>query len=87
MPDGETALFKLIQHAGQPSIRIEATQAPFDAKEALKGRGYRWNSVKRVWSIEQSGKTEQDERQWLRDVCGCTSPEITKITWRVRHRA
>lgn len=86
MPEGETALFKLIQRAERPSIRIEATHAPFEAKEALKGRGYRWNSHKRVWATEQLAEAEEDERQWLREVCGCATPDITQISWRVRHR-
>lgn len=52
MPDGETALCKLIRQAEQPNVRIEATNAPFEAKDSLKAKGYRWHPDKRTWWTE-----------------------------------
>jgi DNA polymerase-3 subunit epsilon len=86
MPDGETALFKLIRQAEQDSVRIAATNAPFDSKDALKARGYRWQPTTRVWQTELPSDRESAERAWLRDVCACPNPIVRRITWRLRHR-
>lgn len=87
MPDGETALFKLIRQAETESLRIEATNAPFEAKDALKARGYRWLPATKVWHTELDIERESNERTWLRDVCECPQPVVTRVTWRERHRA
>lgn len=86
MPNGETALAKLIRTAEQPSVRIEATQAPFAFKDALKGRGYRWHSTRRVWWCEIAAERDMEERRWLADVCSCHVPVIQPVTWNERHR-
>jgi len=61
MPDGETALAKLIRQAEQPSVKIEAVNAPYEAKDALKGRGYRWHVHKRTWWNEIPAANEPAE--------------------------
>jgi len=86
MPDGETALAKLIRQAEQPSVRIEATNAPYEAKDALKAKGYRWHTDKRTWWTEIVAADEPAEREWLRDACSCTQPRVTPVTWAERHR-
>jgi DNA polymerase-3 subunit epsilon len=86
MPDGETALFKLIRQAEQDSVRIEATNAPFEAKDALKARGYRWQPATRIWHIALPVDHESAGRAWLRETCACPYPTIKQITWRQRHR-
>lgn len=84
--DGETALAKLIRQAEQPSVRIEATKAPFEAKDVLKARGYRWHAEKRTWWTEIATAGEAGELDWLRDACSCTQPKLTPVTWAERHR-
>lgn len=86
MPDGETALTKLIRQAEQASVRIEATNAPYDAKDALKARGYRWHADKRTWWTELPAVNEQVELDWLRDACSCARPSVISVTWMQRHR-
>jgi len=86
MSDGETALLKLVREAEQPSVKIEATNAPFEAKDGLKSRGYRWNGAKRVWTIQLPQQREADEREWLRGTCGCADPTVIELTWTSRHR-
>lgn len=86
LPDGETALCKLIRQAEVPTIRVEATNAPFDAREALKGRGYRWNAGTRVWWTELPPEREAAERQWLQQKASCMQPKIETVTWHQRHR-
>jgi DNA polymerase-3 subunit epsilon len=86
LPDGETALAKLIRQAEQPSVRIEATNAPFEAKDVLKARGYRWHADKRTWWTEIATAAETVELGWLRDTCSCAQPRLTPVTWAQRHR-
>lgn len=86
MPDGETALAKLIRQAEQPSVKIEAVNAPYEAKDALKGRGYRWHVDKRTWWNEIPVANEPAECEWLRDACTCERPQVTPVTWSQRHR-
>lgn len=86
MPDGETALAKLVRTAEQDCLLVEATNAPFEAKDALKARGYRWQAAARVWQTELRDQQEDEERAWLRDVCACPSPNVIKVTWHQRHR-
>jgi DNA polymerase III subunit epsilon len=40
---GEVAMKRLLDTARKPSMRIWAENAPFDFKDILKARGYRWN--------------------------------------------
>ncbi|MDJ0391044.1 3'-5' exonuclease [Roseomonas sp. E05] len=49
-----TALTQLLQGARQTRWRIWAEQAPFEAKDRLKARGYRWNGEgqPRAWFID-----------------------------------
>ena len=47
--DGKTGLARLLGAGAAPSYRLQATQAPFDAKDTLKARGYRWDAEQRVW--------------------------------------
>lgn len=43
LSDGRTALAHLLDAARAPTWRIVATNSPFDQKDKLKARGYRWN--------------------------------------------
>lgn len=48
--DGHTTgLTRLMAAAAQPSFKLRATGAPFEAKDLLKTRGYRWDAAARVW--------------------------------------
>lgn len=49
-----------------PQYKLHATGAPFDAKDLLKARGYRWDSTQRVWHTRLSSGAELDaECAWL----------------------
>lgn len=54
---GVPAMARLLERARQPSWRIWAENAPFDLKDALKARGYRWN-----------GEGNPNPRAWYNDV-------------------
>lgn len=54
---GELALSVLLQNARKTTCRVWAENSPFDFKDILKARGYRWNAG-------DNGKP----RSWYRDV-------------------
>ncbi len=62
-----TGLAQLVEQGRKPSYRLQATAAPFDAKDLLKARGYRWNAEQKVWHT-RLGDAEalQAECDWLR---------------------
>ena len=61
------ALATLIAASRQPAYRLSATGAPFESKDRLKTRGYRWNGDQRVWQTRVGSDTELEaELQWLR---------------------
>lgn len=68
LPLGDgTGLAQLIHGAAQPSFTLQATQAPFDAKDVLKARGYRWNAEQRVWHTRIASEALLTaEYEWLR---------------------
>ena len=63
-----TGCAQLIEVAQQPSFRLQATNAPFDAKDKLKVRGYRWNAEQKVWGTRLSDVNAlQAEYIWLKE--------------------
>lgn len=63
-----TGLAHLMAQARNPSYRLMATNAPFDAKDQLKARGYRWNAEQKVWSTRfGDSKTLEAEFAWLKE--------------------
>ena len=62
------ALATLIAASRQPAYRLSATGAPFDSKDRLKARRYRWNGEQRVWQTRiDSEAALEAELQWLRE--------------------
>lgn len=63
-----TGCAQLIEVAQQPSFRLQATNAPFDAKDKLKARGYRWNAEQKVWGARLNDVNAlQAEYVWLKE--------------------
>lgn len=63
-----TGLAHLLDVASKPSYRLQATQAPFDAKDKLKARGYRWNADQKVWHTRLGDEAGlQLECEWLKE--------------------
>lgn len=66
---GSNALFQLLEKARKPTWRIWAEGAPFEFKEDLKSRGYRWNGdnngFPRAWFIDVSEQDIQAEASFL----------------------
>lgn len=65
---GQTGLASLLQTASLPSFRLRASGAPFDAKDKLKARAYRWDGEAKVWwRALPSPEALEDELAWLKD--------------------
>ena len=65
---GLTGFGQLITAASQPSYKLSATGAPFESKDALKGRGYRWDAEAKVWSCTLGDDAALEaEISWLAD--------------------
>lgn len=63
-----TGLSALIETAQHPSFRLQATHAPFDAKDKLKARGYRWHPEQKVWHTRlNTAVALQEECAWLKE--------------------
>ena len=67
-----TGLGMLLAAARRPALRVYATHAPFDSKDLLKARGYRWNAEQKVWSSRLADEAALEaECEWLKtDVYG-----------------
>lgn len=88
---GQTGLARLLAAAGQPGLRLQATAAPFDAKDLLKARGYRWNAEQKVWHTRLDDEAQlQAECEWLKaTVYGNRSArvQVEKLDARVKYSA
>ena len=57
----------LIQAAEQKEFVIYALNSPFETKDALRNKGFRWDADLRAWKINVAGKHGGDEIiQWLK---------------------
>jgi DNA polymerase-3 subunit epsilon len=88
LDDGRPVLGQLLENAATPSLRIEATGAPFDRRAVLKARGYRWDPRGRVWWCEIATDEYESEALWLqREVTPHgPAPRTRPVTWHERHR-
>lgn len=66
---GELAMTRLLANARQPGWRIWARGAPYDFKDTLKARGYRWNGNDsrrpRAWFIDVEDQQRDAEIAYL----------------------
>lgn len=87
LPTGRTVCSEMILAAQHPTMRVTADGAPFEGKDALKAREYRWDQKLRRWWKEVTINVADEERAWLAAHAGCRNPTLRKITWHQRHRA
>jgi len=85
-PDGRTILSHLLDRCEQGSVRFEAIGAPYEAKDALKARGYRWDAGRRFWLREVKVGDSVAEADWLRREIyrGRGGPRQIDVTSRTR---
>lgn len=82
--EGRTAFSFLLDSARQPTVRVFASGAPFDLKDRLKARGYRWNAKAKVWFFDATPETSEQEVQWLNEQGG-VRPSTEKFGPRDRY--
>jgi DNA polymerase-3 subunit epsilon len=67
---GAPALALLLETARKPTVRVWAEQSPFELKDSLKRRGYRWNDGSdgrpKSWFIDVDETALDDEIAFLR---------------------
>lgn len=63
--DGRTALSSLLESSKRVDARVWALGSPFETKDLLKGRGYRWDGGRRVWYRDLPEPQLEPERRWL----------------------
>jgi len=62
-----TGLAQLIAAVSKPSFKLRATGSPFESKDLLKGRGYRWDADAKVWFCTLPDAQRLDEElHWLK---------------------
>ena len=79
----------LIAAAEQASVKLMAVGAPFDRKDLLKRRGYRWDPNRQHWWIAVKAEDEKRERTFLAE---CVyrpgqQPQTEILTWHDRYCA
>lgn len=63
----QSGLARLVAASRQPSYRLQATNAPFEAKDLLKARAYRWNADQKVWHTRLEDESRLSaELEWLK---------------------
>ncbi len=64
--DGEYKYLKsLYERAFSPAHHIQAFGSPFEKKDLLKKRGYRWNAAQKVWHKTLDASQLEDEQAYL----------------------
>lgn len=65
-PDShETALANLLDNSTRRGVRLWAVNSPFESKDLLKGRRYRWNPEAKVWWRDILATEHDAELAWL----------------------
>jgi len=85
-PSGKTALGEAIDNARRDTWLFEARGLPYDYRQIIKDRGWRWNG--KVWWTEVPHDQREAEEAWyaraLKPFSG--TPHIEPITWLERYR-
>ncbi len=64
--EGVTALKLLLDSAREPSYRVWASGSPFETKDILKARQYRWDGDAKCWYRDVGAAELDTELQWLK---------------------
>lgn len=63
---GRIAFKRLLEAAAEPALRLWATGSPFETKDLLRERGYRWDAERRCWHRVVPKSVAKDESEWLK---------------------
>ena len=64
----------MLDHARHKEYKVSALQAPFDAKDLLKARGYHWSAEAKVWYAFIQEVHYEDEVIWLQSAVYLNKP-------------
>ena len=64
---GGKVMKALLANARANEIKVWALNAPFDQKDKLKGRGYRWEAERKTWTALVTQSNLDAEVEWLRE--------------------
>lgn len=88
VPTGRSVLAECIDHAKKPTWLFRAVGLPFEYRQRIKDRGWRWNAGGKVWWTEVPHADRAAEEQWydqtfrpFRD-----KPVIERVTWTTRYK-
>lgn len=65
---GTAYLQELLNQARKTTIQMIASQSPFESKDHLRLRNYRWDAQNKFWSKEIEQTHLSDELKWLEEV-------------------
>ncbi|MHB2209707.1 3'-5' exonuclease [Methylobacterium sp. CM6257] len=84
---GQLAMAALLATARRPTVRLWAEGSPFETKEILKARSYRWSQRRRSWSIDLDEAQIEIERTFLSEqVFGRPVPDLPADQFTARDR-
>lgn len=63
---GKKAMQALLENARNTDIKVSALGSPFESKDLLRERGYRWNGDKKVWFRNLPSQHVSEEADWLK---------------------
>lgn len=90
-PIGEkrTVLAEAVGTGARAGWIVEAVRAPFEAKDRLKARGYRWDPERRHWWREVAHGDFDRELEWcvVEVYAGRAKPRFRSIDWTQRYAA
>ncbi|MCB0417657.1 MAG: DNA polymerase III subunit epsilon [Bdellovibrionaceae bacterium] len=65
-PDSDVPYLKeLLENAVKPRVNVIAANSPYETKDILRQRGYRWDPQRRYWSKAIYQEEEASEKEWL----------------------
>ncbi|MCJ2122400.1 hypothetical protein [Methylobacterium sp. J-077] len=74
---GQLAMSALLATARRPTVRLWAEDSPFETKEVLKARSYRWSQRRRNWYADLDVAQIEIERTFLSEkVIGRPVPNL-----------
>ena len=63
----DKAALELLINAAKPSYKIAALNSPFETKDLLKSRKYRWDPDNRYWWKNLLLEEIEIEKEWMAD--------------------
>ncbi|MGB3754347.1 MAG: 3'-5' exonuclease [Parerythrobacter sp.] len=87
-PTGGSVLAECMDRAKLPTWRFEARGLPYDFKNVVKERGWRWGAKAKVWWTEVADADRKAEEAWYANAFRPfrDPPHIERVTWETRYK-